>query len=187
VQDKKMKTQASVATRDEVLPNTSEITQSLSPQEWAVVSSILTKKAGESWETVAQRAGISVRQLFTYRQSRGVRTAVASLATVLLESELPEILSAVCREAKGGNISAARLYLEYSAGLDSLQEGIKEINEFKAAVLSIIEAESPDVALRLLNELRKLSTRNALRSGDYSRGESPVVDPEAQIVPAETS
>ncbi len=182
-----MKTQESVATRDELLPNTAEISQSLSTQEWAVVSCILTKKPGETWETVARRAGLSVRQLFTYRQSQEVRSAVASLASVLMESELPEILGSICREAKAGNIAAARLYLEYFTGLDSYQDAIKELGQFKATVLKIVEDESPEAATRLLNELKKLSRRNELRYSDFSREESPVADSQAQILLQEPS
>jgi len=104
-----------------------------------------------------------------------------------MESELPDILNAICREAKAGNIAAARLYLEYFTGLDSYQDAIKELGQFKATVLKIVEDESPEAATRLLNELKKLSRRNELRYSDFSREESPVADSQAQILPQEPS
>ena len=172
-----MKTQEAVATCAETMPKDAEMAQSISAEEWAVVSCILTKTPTETWENVATRAGLSVRQLFTYRQSAEVRKAVASYAAILMENELPEILGALCREAKAGSVPAARLYLEYSCGLDSLKEGVKEITEFKTAVFDVIEAESSETAKRLIAELRKLSRRREVRQGPFLGEGPPAEDP----------
>jgi len=84
----------------------------LLPEESLVVSAIIEKTPGVSWETIAKKLGISRRQLFNVRRSPRVQEALRTVAQQLLRSDLGDVLKVLTEKAKAGDNTAMRLFLE---------------------------------------------------------------------------
>ena len=67
---------------------------------------------------IADKLGISDRTLVKWRTDPNFHDAIHDRYMVLFGGELPEVLTALLREAKSGNVQAARLVLEFSGKLE---------------------------------------------------------------------
>ena len=147
------------------LPETSENALELNEAEHRVVECILSRKPGETWEMTAKRAGICVRQLYTYRQSTKIKETVSQLAVRLAGTELPAVLDAICLQAKSGNIPAARLFLDYTEGLNQFQEEVRALKEMRIAAIKIIDSVDPRLLGKIAQELRSYERKFAIEAG----------------------
>ena len=71
---------------------------------------------------VAEKVGVSKRLVYAWRQDPNFIDAIYDKYMVEFGGELPAVLQAMIREAKAGNVQAARLLLEHSGKL------VKNIN-----------------------------------------------------------
>ena len=70
-----------------------------------------------TYKEIAKRIGISKATLQTWRQDPGFIDAYYDRYMIKFGSKLPEVLDAMIREAKEGNVQAGRLVLEHSGKL----------------------------------------------------------------------
>ena len=73
-------------------------------------------------QQVADKLGVSTALIYSWRQNPNFMDAIYDKYMVEFGGELPAVLQAMIREAKAGNVQAARLILEHSGKL------VKNIN-----------------------------------------------------------
>ena len=71
---------------------------------------------------VANAIGVNVKTIYNWRNNPNFVEAVYNKFMVKLDLELPAVIDATIREAKAGNVQAARLILEHAGKL------VKNIN-----------------------------------------------------------
>ena len=98
-------------------------------------------------QEVANRLGVSAKLIYNWRQNPNFIDAIYDKYMVEFGGELPAVLQAMLREAKAGNVQAARLILEHSGKL------VKNVNitvdspfeKFLKAERTEIEVEDAEV------------------------------------------
>ncbi len=73
-------------------------------------------------QEIANKLGVSTALVYSWRQNPNFIDAIYDKYMVEFGGELPAVLQAMIREAKAGNVQAARLILEHSGKL------VKNIN-----------------------------------------------------------
>lgn len=102
---------------DEWFPKISHLIEQLSETERNAVEVLLAKLPTDTWESVAQKLGISTRQLYNIRQKQEVQDAVYIVSKELFKSDIPDVLKALTLKAKSGEGWAIKLFLEVSGEL----------------------------------------------------------------------
>lgn len=69
----------------------------------------LASKGGREYSEVADAVGMSVRQLYRYRQRPYIRKAIRELVLREIEDDLPDITGMLRRKAKKGDFRSAEL------------------------------------------------------------------------------
>ena len=78
---------------------------------------LYANEPGITHERVAELSGLTLRQLQTLRKDPNFSEKVYDNYMVTFSGELPKVLRSLLREAKAGNVQAARLVLEHSGKL----------------------------------------------------------------------
>ncbi len=131
----------------EKLPKTSEIPFGLNEKELRVVWAILMKKPRETWEKIAGELEISVRQLYTYRQSEKIKEACTTVAWQVLKTDLPAVLAALSEKACAGDVSAIKLYLGHIRAMEKVGP-LSSIRDFMDNLRKGRYSERPDSETR---------------------------------------
>ncbi len=95
---------------EKTFPEISEF--ALDEKELAIVEALVTSAPGDSYESIAKRAGVTVRTLYNYRQRDRVREAVLKISRMLFSSSVPKWYKALDKRASGGDVSALKLAFE---------------------------------------------------------------------------
>jgi hypothetical protein len=93
-------------------PKISELINGMTDTEKRAIEEIVSKDPSDTWDEVAQRIGISVRQLFNIRQNEKVQEAVYTISREIFKGDVPDVLKTLTRKAKAGEPWAVRLFLE---------------------------------------------------------------------------
>lgn len=91
-------------------PKISHLVAGLTDTEKRAIEVIVAKEPSETWDEVAKRIGITVRQLYNIRQNGKVQEACYIIAKEFFKTETPDVLKALAKKAKNGdNYRKARL------------------------------------------------------------------------------
>ncbi len=152
------KTKAEVVENEQItLPISAELLAQLNDTERRVVIAMLEKAVSDKWDDVAQRVGVSVRQLFNIRQSDAVKSAYLSAAREMLKADIPDVLKKMVEKAKKGDVPCMRLSLELTgiltkgSGDPNFVQDIKFVNSIRSPFCELAGEET-------LEELGNLST-----------------------------
>lgn len=98
---------------DEIwFPKISHLISGLTETEKRAIEVIVAKDPSETWESVANKIGITSRQLFNIRQNERVLEAACTISRELLRGDVPDVLKTLTKKAKAGEAWAVRLFLE---------------------------------------------------------------------------
>ena len=97
---------------DNWFPKISDLVAGMNDTEKRALEFIVAKEPADTWEHVAEKIGISSRQLFNVRQSPKVQEAVYVISREMLRGDVPDVLKTLTRKAKAGEPWAVRLFLE---------------------------------------------------------------------------
>ncbi|MGP4073972.1 phBC6A51 family helix-turn-helix protein [Piscibacillus sp. B03] len=123
----------------------------LSPKEIEIAESVLRKKiTGETFQKIAKRHGITDRHLRNIRRKQAFKDYIKERTIEEFEEDQGEVLDALKRKAKQGNIKAIQLYADIVGLTDKTKkvEVKSEINHQKDVSNDELEAE--------LNELKAI-------------------------------
>ena len=93
-------------------PKISHLITDMTDTEKRTVEVVVAKDPVETWEDVAQKIGITTRQLFNIRQSEKVQEAIYIISRELFKGDIPDVLKVLTKKAKAGEPWAVRLFLE---------------------------------------------------------------------------
>ena len=105
-------------------------------------------KAGLTYEEIAERCGISVRQLYRWRQDPEFQAAVVQESLKNVKEVMPNVLKAHVKKAEAGNVKAIELFYRLFGLLIEKQEVEQTITTTKD--------KSNDELQKELDELKKL-------------------------------
>jgi len=124
----------------------------LTETEKKAIGVIVAKEPSDTWDEVARRIGITVRQLYNIRQNGKVQEACYIIAKELFKTETPDVLKVLAKKAKSGDNYCIKLFLEVSGELKQSGDEppkvvIKELtqmsNEELDEFIKTLQAEVP--------------------------------------------
>jgi len=162
----------------ETLPKIAQFS-GLTDREIVVVEAIVHKSPKESWEQVAKKLKMSRRTLYTYRQDARVQEVLLSVTLDILKTDVVDVVKALAEEAKKGNVGAAKVILEYAARAWDLEQRYKQqLSQLKEVVFRSLEQVSPELMLRVANELERIELDSQTVKGTQGEGRGKAL-PEA--------
>jgi len=162
----------------EPFPKTAQFS-GLNDREIAVVEAIVHKSPKESWEQVAKRLKISRRTLYTYRQDARIQDLLLSVTLDILKTDVVDVVKALAEEAKKGNVGAAKVILEYAGRAWDLEQRYKQqLSQLKEVILRSLEQVSPELMLKMANELERIELDSQPVKGTQGEGRGKAL-PEA--------
>lgn len=99
-----------------------DMTQFNEKQIQAIGYLSLPNKGGLSFDDIADKCGISVRQVHRYRKQPEFKQAIVEQSLNNVKDELPDVLSAHKKQATKGNVKAIELFYKLLGLLVERQE-----------------------------------------------------------------
>ncbi|WP_163530848.1 phBC6A51 family helix-turn-helix protein [Halobacillus ihumii] len=99
-----------------------DMTQFKETQIQAIGYLSMPKKAGMSFDEIAEACGVSVRQLHRWRQKPEFKQAIVEQSLNNVKDEIPDVLSAHKKQAAKGNVKAIELFYKLFGLLVEKQE-----------------------------------------------------------------
>lgn len=102
---------------DSSFPDVSRLIKGMNETQKRALDAIINKDPEETWPDVAQRVGITDRQLRNIRNEPKIQEACYLISKQLFQGDVPDVLKVLTRKAKSGNAWAVKLFLEVSGEL----------------------------------------------------------------------
>ncbi|GEK57104.1 hypothetical protein CHL76_02125 [Marinococcus halophilus] len=99
-----------------------DFTQFKETQVQAIGYLSMPNKAGMSFDDIAERCGVSVRQLHRWRTEPEFKQAIVEQSLNNVKDEIPDVLSAHKKQATKGNVKAIELFYKLFGLLVEKQE-----------------------------------------------------------------
>lgn len=99
-----------------------DLTQFTEKQIQAIGFLSLPNKGGLSFDEIAEKVGISVRQLHRWRKDAEFKAAIVEQSLENVKDELPNVLAAHKKQAERGNVKAIELFYKLFGLLIERQE-----------------------------------------------------------------
>ena len=105
----------------------------LTAQQLKAAEALATRTPDETLDDVGERAGVTRKTLWVWWKQDAFREAVRERVQALGASEQGPILQALFKEAKGGDVPAIRLFLQWSGDLVEKQQVEQTVREVKVS------------------------------------------------------
>jgi len=99
-----------------------DMTQFTEKQIQAIGLLSLPNKGGLTFEEIADKCGVSVRQLHRYRADANFKAAIVEQSLENVKEVLPNVLKAHTKQAESGNVKAIELFYKLFGLLVERQE-----------------------------------------------------------------
>ncbi|MDC3413977.1 phBC6A51 family helix-turn-helix protein [Terrihalobacillus insolitus] len=129
-----------------------DLTQFNEKQIQAIGFLSLPNKGGLSFDEIAEKVGISVRQLHRWRKDNEFKAAIVEQSLENVKDELPNVLAAHKKQAERGNVKAIELFYKLFGLLIERQE-IEQTVTNKDKDNEALEKELGDLK-RLIDEAK---------------------------------
>lgn len=129
----------------------------LTERQIGIIQAILEKDPEDTWEQVAERLKISRRTLYAYRQDPQMQEVLLAATLDILKSELIDVVKALARKAKQGNVGAAKVMLEYGDRAWNLEQRYQhQLAKIKEVVLSVMEKAAPELSMEVARGFQQI-------------------------------
>ncbi len=110
-------------------------------QRLAIQLLALPNRGGLTYEQIAEKVGVSIRQFYRWRHMDAFKDAVVNTAMENLKDDLPEVFAANLRQAKDGNAKHIELLYKLMGMLIDKQEvQVEEKQQDNKSVKADIDA-----------------------------------------------